>query len=630
MINLTAWFFRKCWPQPSFRNYLITWFLLISILPLLTLSGVVYLLGKEALLDQQKDYLRALNHSKNQLLQEWDGHLQQILEHIALSKSIRTDFEVYAKQKELQAYQALSQDFIQRVEHYQGNGFFEVFAMNTQGEILISSDKRQQSKLKQNRPYFTEGLKGRYRQNIYHSLTLGEAAMTYSTPLYHVRKENQVLGVISGRIDLNYLNNLTENPNTPHTKTYLVNRYNLIVTQNLAAAPSLLQESTHSEAVHQCLQQKSGIASYVNHQAQMSLGAYQWLPNLELCLLTERPMAQVLAPIHRFAALLVAFVLMLLGLCLPLGWLVAQRLSAAIHALVQATEQITQGQLVDVQVNTHRKDEIGRLARAFNTMVQHIEQHNLHARNQFHELEKSRLQAEQASRSKSEFLATMSHEIRTPMHAILGIIALLQETDPLTDEQKQLLHTGEQAASQLLTLLSDLLDMSRLDAGRMRLLNHPIHLPEMTKEIHSLFNIKAQQKRIELSMILDPQLPEMVLGDSARLRQILINLIDNAIKFTEKGHVVLEIRLLDIGMESVSLFFQVSDTGSGISQSQQRDIFELFQQGDASCSRKHGGTGLGLAIAQGLVRAMGGEIKVDSELGHGSRFNFTLALKCPK
>ena len=237
--------------------------------------------------------------------------------------------------------------------------------------------------------------------------------------------------------------------------------------------------------------------------------------------------------------------------------------------------------------------------------------------------------AEAASKAKSEFLANMSHEIRTPMNAILGMLQLLQKTG-LDARQHDYASKTETAAKALLEILNDILDFSKIEAGRQTLEAHEFELERVLRDISVILGANIGDKDIELVFDMDKRVPPWVIGDSLRLQQVLINLVGNAIKFTEFGEVVLTVKLMKLSLEHASLSFEVRDTGIGIDRDKLATIFDGFSQAEASTTRRFGGTGLGLAISQRLVRLMGGELQVASERGIGSRFFFTITLDIPQ
>ena len=238
------------------------------------------------------------------------------------------------------------------------------------------------------------------------------------------------------------------------------------------------------------------------------------------------------------------------------------------------------------------------------------------------EIERLLLEAQQASRSKSEFLANMSHEIRTPMNGVLGMTDLVLETG-LTPEQREYVETARLSAHSLLTLLNDVLDFSKIEAGRLDLNPVAFSLRECADQTIRMFRVAAKERKLALEARVKDDVPDQIFGDPDRLRQVLLNLIGNAIKFTESGGVTLTVETGAAAETSITLHFAVSDTGIGIPADKQQIIFEAFRQADGSTTRKYGGSGLGLAICSRLVEMMEGSIRVDSEPGRGSTFHFT-------
>ena len=282
--------------------------------------------------------------------------------------------------------------------------------------------------------------------------------------------------------------------------------------------------------------------------------------------------------------------------------------------LTRASREVTAGNLTPAPVN-EGPDELGQLGAAFNAMSRAV-------RERVVELTQAKESAEQANRAKSEFLANMSHEIRTPMNGIMGMTELVLDSS-LSAQQREHLEVVKTSTESLLVVINDILDFSKIEAGKLSLEHYVFDLPQLLEQTLKPLAVRAQQKMLTLGSELSPGLPERVRGDPGRLRQVLTNLVGNAIKFTSQGGITVGVQ----GTDSSQLHFWVRDTGIGIAAEKQESIFEAFTQADNSTTRHYGGTGLGLTISSNLVLLMGGRIWLESQARQGSTFHFTVQLE---
>jgi signal transduction histidine kinase/ActR/RegA family two-component response regulator len=360
--------------------------------------------------------------------------------------------------------------------------------------------------------------------------------------------------------------------------------------------------------------------TYINFLGDEVSGVITQLPGTRWLIVTEVLRSEIYGTSLR-AVLVLGCGMLLLGVLVLLITtpILNRTLFAPLEQVRQGAQRIGRGAL-DLRLDAEGPDEIGQLAASFNEMAAQLQQREAELAARTTALAAEHDRALEASRLKSEFLATMSHEIRTPMNGIIGMADLLAATR-LTGEQAEFAQVIRTSGDALLTVINDILDLSKIEAGRVQLEKENFSVRIVVTEVINLLTTAARTKGLRLMPTVATELPPLCTGDPARLRQVLLNLVGNALKFTEQGEVC-----VNVTYAAETAHFAVQDTGIGIAPDQVQWLFAPFVQADGSHTRKYGGTGLGLTISKRLVELMGGEIGVESEPGVGSRFWFTIPL----
>lgn len=399
----------------------------------------------------------------------------------------------------------------------------------------------------------------------------------------------------------------------------IVDHLGRVVAHPNAEWQAISKDASKLSVVKKMISQTTGVATFYSPpmKADMIAG-YTFVPETGWGVMVPQPMSELIDRAHdiQSVALLIATFEILIALAV--SWWLSNLLAKPVLAVAQAARRVSEGDLTAevAKMSALIPSEMRTLGQTFNEMVADL-------KFKTDELSEALIKAQEGSRTKSQFLAMMSHEIRTPMNGVLGVMELLEGTQ-LDKEQQKYLSIAQGSGEGLIQIINDILDFSKIESGKLELSTCAFDIRYSIQEVVKLFQPTVDEKKIDLNVQISDTVPDVITADPQRTRQVLFNLIGNAIKFTETGAVTVGVDFTDDLAGSGGLVITVNDTGIGIPSDMHDKLFENFEQCDASYSRKYGGTGLGLAISKRLVSMMDGTIDFESIYGEGSTFKFTL------
>ena len=572
-------------PQLSLTTKIANYFLLLALITVSVVGGVAYFRARGALKQAAFDRLRVAATLKEQEIARWFEDRQRDFLQTTQMPDVQINLSILLnsedEREKQQAYRILSR-YLTRVHHIEPS-LREIFILDRSNKIIVSTNKKREGEYEilANITYVEEVEVGEnFAPIFYVSPITRKPAITLARPL------EDRSGMVLVDLDLERIDTIVREKTGlgESGESYLVG--SLISKNAFIAGKSQsnnnLPEDIDSPAIDAAMSGMSGYGLYRNYNNDSVLGVYRWLNEQDIALLVEISQEEAFDPARRLAsAIVIVGLISVLGLLIGVNWLSLQ-LSISRQQLEKSSKQL-----------------------------------QLKAK-----------EAEAANLAKSSFLANMSHELRTPLNAILGFSHLMSRDNNITPKQKESLDIINRSGEHLLNLINDVLEMSKIEAGKTTLNNEPFDLHRLLQTIQAMFKIRAEAKGLWFKFQLADNLPQYIIGDSSKLRQLLINFLSNAVKFTKTGGVTIQAFTCSSGSfgNRVKLCFEVSDTGKGIAEAELDRLFSPFVQTTSGIQSEEG-TGLGLAISHQFIKLMGGTIQVNSISGEGSTFAFNILVE---
>ncbi len=598
---------------------LTTLFIVLSVLPLSVQLAVTLQQSRDQAIAQRLAQQQSQAEVKTNDLSRWLQNSQTTLKLVLSDTAFyQRTVDILVSERQLTTAVSVHTAYMDNQLAAQ-DAFTEFFIVNRDGQVRVSTNPARLNNDIHDEPYFTAITSEEpvLLQPPYREAASGEIQMFVLCPV--LAQNGQNVGIFVGRLDMNVLADImTTQVGLGQTgETLLVNADGMLVTPSRDPAYDIGDPLAENQLAT-LLTETDGQGIFESYRGVQVIGVYNWLPNLQSTLVAQIDLAEAVRPYNDVRNIAIVSTLLIAVVATGVGVLLTRWLTRPIAELTSVANRVVAGDYTP-RADIDNNNEIGTLADAFNhmtdTLVTTIDDLNCRV----NELGEANRRAKEANRLKDEFLAVMSHELRTPLNASIGFLGLLKIRGNLPDAEQQLVDRARVNNERLLGLINNILDLSRMEAGRMTLVPSSFNLHALIHSIREEMSILADQKELPLNVNIDPNVPKMFDADIDAMRKLITNLLSNAIKFTEHGHVD-----LTLTYEGTILRIEVTDTGIGIPVHLQEAVFETFRQADASPRRIQGGSGLGLAIVQNLTRAMNGRLQLTSTPGQGSTFTVWL------
>ncbi|MDJ0703572.1 MAG: ATP-binding protein [Leptolyngbyaceae cyanobacterium MO_188.B28] len=699
----------KLWKK-NLMVQVVGYFLLLSLVTVSAIGFVAYIRARTALKQSVFERLSLMATLKEDELNRWiDDQSEEVviltqLPEVRTQATVLLQKQTTSDQKQ-QAYTRLSDSLAPIASHHVG--LEEIAILTRGGQVVLSTNKASEGRFEAlvHYSYMTPERSSTFNPNFYPSPVTGRPRMTFAA--YFKEQDGKRLGILAIHLNLDRIDDIVrKRTGLGETgETYLVGNpgsslalYNFFIStqaQNAQTFPA----GIYSRGIDLAMRGHNGRGEYRNYQGIPVIGVYRWLDNHDLALLAEMTTQEAFAPARNLAKVILVTGSGLVGLLAVGVYLGARQIAHPILAITHTATQVAAGDFQST-APVLAENEIGVLARVFNQMIgqlrglyadleSEVEMRTAALKKTNERLRQAKESADTANRAKSEFLANMSHELRTPLNAILGFTQLLTRSPSVNSSQLEHLDIISRSGEHLLTLINDVLEMSKIEAGRVTLHENSFDLYRLLNSLEDMLRLKADAKGLTLSFERSPAVPRYIKTDEGKLRQVLINLLGNGIKFTQTGSVTLRVKMggrgdeeaggaggaegefriqnsefriredggdggdgeaggdgeektqnpkskiQNLGIQNLNsqisyshsaLLFEVQDTGPGIAATELERLFDPFVQ-TATGQQSQQGTGLGLTISRQFVRIMGGDLTVNSQLEQGATFKFDIQVR---